>query len=119
MPNLLDLALQPSVLSMGTDRARVQFMHDLNQRRTLQMTSRAEREAIERSAFDERVRRGEKSKHGTPLRFRPSNPNQYMLDAIMRDAAIQQYDSKIQSIRASVDRDGADAPAWAQQAVLP
>lgn len=114
--DLLELALQPSVLAMGQERARGQFIADLDKRRVLQMTSRHEREGIEREQFDERVRRGEKTPQGTTPRFRPSNPNQYMIDAIMRDAAIQQYDARVQAIKSQTTP---DSPAWQRQAVLP
>lgn len=118
MMDLLDLAMQPSVLMMGTTRARGQFMRDLDRQRTLQMSMRDSRIANERRAYDARVRAGEKGPGGNPLRFHDSNPTDYMLNAILRDAQLQQYDANVHALQARVAADP-DAPAWAQRAVLP
>ena len=94
------LALQPSVLDLDPDFARAMFLRDIN--RTHQGGAAREQRRLteERAAFDEDRRQRETAAQRTfrtlpekEQKYRPSgNPNQYMIDAILRDNAIAQYD---------------------------
>jgi hypothetical protein len=67
-----DLALQPSVLDQDPAFARAMFMRDIGNKERINQTSP--------------VKAG-------------ANPNQYMIDAIMRDNAIAQYDRDAPRLR--------------------
>jgi hypothetical protein len=105
------LALQPSALDLEPAFGRAQFLRDLD--RTHRLGTGLERQRLqqERADFDADLRRrgsdaarGFRSLTKEERRYRPSgNPNQYMLDAILRDNAVAAYDRDAPRLR-EVDR---------------
>ena len=99
-------ALQPSVLGLDPAVGRAQFLADLERFGRVQRSSREQPEAQARAAHEADLRRRQSGQEGYGFlapgaendrrwnpRYRPpGNPNQYMLDAILRDNAIATYD---------------------------
>jgi len=100
-----DLALQPSALDLDPEFGRALFLRDIDRTHQGYRT----RQADERAAFDKDLAGRElaraKDRSAQPLtfeekRFRPAgNPNQYMIDALLRENAIAQYDRDAPRLR--------------------
>ena len=121
MPGFADvtrLALQPSVLALDPGFARAQFLRDLANRQRINQGVSDRAELENRQAYDARIRELHSGKHGYGFlapgaetdrkwnpRYKPAgNPNQYMIDAILRDNAIAEYDRNAPVLR-ELDRD--------------
>lgn len=113
------LALQPSVLALDPAFARAQFMRDITNTQRLHQSQGAREDLDARQAYDARIRELHSGQHGFGFlapgaendtrwnpRFRApsSNPNQYMIDAILRDNAIAEYDRNAPRLR-ELDRE--------------
>lgn len=101
--------------------ARAYLQRDLARLKLVRSTGREEREATRRQNY-ERTQRDRHSgamgygfmqpTHREP-QYRPENPNQYMIDAIMRDQALQAYDVAKRNQRVKVEPDPrAGGLAW-------
>lgn len=99
------LALQPSALELDPAFARGMFLRDLNRTHQQGRGLAAERQQQEQADFDRALGERERASpfHQVQPRdrvFRPSeNPSQYMLDAIMRDNAVAEYDRTAPQLR--------------------
>lgn len=107
-------ALQPSVLALDPAVGRQQFLADLERFGRVQRSSREQPEAQARQAHDTELRRlhsghagygflapgAENDRRWNPRYRPPGNPNQYMIDAILRDNAIAAYDREAPRLRA-------------------
>lgn len=90
---LEDLALQPSVLQLDPVHARAQFVADLDR---LHRTGAGLRDlADQRARADyQRAQAGVPKPYQKPYRPKVADATQYMVAAIMRDAALDDYDRR-------------------------
>lgn len=118
--DVMRLALQPSVAAgLDPDFARAQFLRDIANEQRRQQSAREPAELANRQAYDARLRDLHSGAHGFGYlapgaendrkwnpRYKPAgNPNQYMIDAILRDNAIATYDRAAPLVR-ELDREG-------------
>lgn len=105
--SVAQLYLQPSALAGDADFERAMFLRDINRQHRLGTGLRAQALARDRARFDADLReRGAAAQRTfrtlTPKEKKyhpPGNPNQYMIDAIMRDNAVAQYDRDAPRLR--------------------
>ena len=106
------LALQPSVLDLDPEFGRALFLRDIARTHQGGTAREQQRLTAERAAFDEDRRHRETEAQRTfrtlpekEKQYHPSgNPNQYMIDAILRDNAIAQYDRDAPRLREEMAR---------------
>jgi len=105
--DVLQLYLQPSALETDPDFARGMFLRDLNRRHLLGTSLRNQSLQQDRANFDRDLSaRGAEAQRTfrnlTPKEQKyhpPGNQSQYMIDAILRDNAIQTYDRQAPQLR--------------------
>lgn len=105
--SVTQLYLQPSALAGDPDFERAMFLRDITQQQRLGTGMRERARMQDRANFDRDLRaRGEEAartfRNLTPKEKKyhpPGNPNQYMIDAIMRDNAVAQYDRDAPRLR--------------------
>lgn len=94
------LALQPSALTLDPTFSRQLLQRDLDRTQQQGRTQRATTARDDRARFnaDLRQRKNDATRHGKTLPAResrytpPGNPQQSLLDAILKDQALAQYD---------------------------
>jgi len=105
--SVTQLHLQPSALAGDPDLERAMFLRDIAQEHRLG-TGMRERSGIQdRANFHRNLRarsleaaRGFRNLTPKEKKYKPpGNPNQYMVDAIMRDNAVAQYERDAPRLR--------------------
>jgi len=101
------LYLQPSALDADPDFERAMFMRDIDQQRRLGSGAEQRRLAADRAAFEADLSEREGAAQRTFRNLTPKekkyhptgNPNQYMIDARLRENAVAEYDRNAPRLR--------------------